>query len=121
MTAEDLLRRLAETLDAHAWDDLPGLLHEEFSCTLVHTGEVFDRATWVSFNAGYPGFRHFTLEESVGVADRAAGRGHVTGVDEDGVLQHYAVATFVTERDGLLHSATEIWTDIGAVPPPGTR
>lgn len=85
MTAEDLLRRLAETLDAHAWDDLPGLLHEEFTCTLVHTGEVFDRDAWVSFNAGYPGFEHITMEESVGTAERAAGRGHVTGLDEHGV------------------------------------
>ncbi|MFN8196406.1 MAG: nuclear transport factor 2 family protein [Nocardioidaceae bacterium] len=121
MTAEKLLRELAATIDSHRWGDLPGLLHEEFTCTLVHTGEVFDRDTWVSFNANYPGFQDFTIEESVGSGDHAAGRGHVTGYDAAGVLQHFGVATFITAHDGLIHSATEVWCDIDEEPPPGTR
>lgn len=121
MTAAQLLQRLAETLDEHRWDDLPALLHEEFTCTLVHTGEVFDRDSWVRFNADYPGFQHFVVEELVGAGDRAVARAHVTGLDDEGTLQHFGVATFVTVRDGLIHAATEVWCDIGEAPPPGTR
>ncbi len=121
MTAEALLNRLAETLDEHRWDDLPALLHEEFTCTLVHTGEVFDRDSWVRLNADYPGFEHLVVEELVGSGDRAVARAHVTGRDDAGALQHFGVATFITTRDGLIHTATEVWCDIGQAPPPGAR
>ncbi len=61
MDAASLLTRLTEVIDAHAWDALPLLLHPDFTCRLVHTGEVFDRDVWVRLNADYPGFQRMLL------------------------------------------------------------
>ena len=41
MDARALITRLAEVIDAHDWEALPGLLHPDFTCRLVHTGEAF--------------------------------------------------------------------------------
>ena len=30
-----MMNRLAEVIDAHAWDELPDLLHEDFVCSYV--------------------------------------------------------------------------------------
>jgi hypothetical protein len=43
VNAENLMRRLADVIDRHRWDKLPGLLAPDFSCRYVHTGEEFDR------------------------------------------------------------------------------
>jgi hypothetical protein len=114
------MRQLAEVIDAHSWDELPGLLHADFVCRYVHTGEVFDRASWVRLNAEYPGFDHLVLEDCVATDDRAAGRAHVTGYVDD-TLQHFEVATFITLRDGLIVEMTEVWTDAESLAPEGTR
>ena len=121
MEAVTLWRELATTPDEHRWADLPGLLHPEFRCTLVHTGEVFGRDDWVAFNAGYPGFQRMIVEEAIGAGDRAAVRARITGLGEDGAEQVFGLASFLTERDGVIGELTEVWTDIGATPPPGTR
>ena len=115
-----MMSRLAEVIDSHRWDDLPGLLHDDFTCRYVHTGETFDRASWVRLNADYPGFDHLVLEDCIGTELRAAGRSHVTGYSGE-TLQHFEVATFITLRDGLIADMTEVWTDVNALPPPGTR
>ena len=99
------MQRLAASIDAHDWTGLAALLHEDFPCRLVHTGETFDRDGdrdgWVRFNADYPGFDRFTLEGCIGEHDRAAGRAHSTGwVDDE--LNHFEVALFITVRDGLI-------------------
>ncbi|WP_449371863.1 nuclear transport factor 2 family protein [Arthrobacter psychrolactophilus] len=120
MTAQRLLRALAEVMDSHDWEALPGLLHEEFSCHYVHTGETFSAHAWVRLNAEYPGFQRFILEDCVADGDRAVGRFHVTALGQDG-LQHFEVASFITVRDELLVSMTEVWTDVNEVAPAGTR
>jgi hypothetical protein len=120
MTAQQMMERLAEVIDGHRWDDLPALLHPEFSCRYVHTGETFDRDSWVRVNADYPGFQNFRLLDCVADRERAAGRAHVTGL-ADGELQHFEVATFLTVRDGLVVDMTEVWTDVDLTPPAGTR
>lgn len=115
-----MMTRLAELIDAHGWDELPGLLHDEFVCRYVHTGEVFDRDAWVRLNAEYPGFDHLVLQDCVGNDAKAAGRSHVTGYVE-GKLQHFEVATFITLQDGLIVEMTELWNDVDARAPSGTR
>lgn len=134
MDAISLLRQLCEHIDAHRWEDLPGLLHEDFVCRLVHTGEQFDGPTWVRFNAEYPGFDHLVLEDLVGAGDRAVSRCHVTGhatpsakpaaspsaASED-ALMHFEVATFIRARAGRIVEMTEVWTDVAQTPPEGTR
>lgn len=65
MDSATLLTRVAEVIDAHDWDALATLLHPDFTCRLVHTGEVFDRDQWVRLNADYPGFEHLTVEDLV--------------------------------------------------------
>ena len=120
MDATTMMIRLAEVIDAHDWDVLPGLLHDDFVCRLVHTGETFDRDSWVRLNAEYPGFDHLELQECVGTADRAAARSHVTGHTTE-KLQHFEVASFMTLRQGLIAEMTEVWTEVEQEAPQGTR
>lgn len=117
MSALDLLRRLSVAIDEHRWSDLPDLLHPDFRCLLVHTGETFDRDSWVRFNADYPGFQRFELQDCIAEQDRAAGRAHVTSLVA-GELRHFEVASFLTVRDDLVVELTEVWTDVDLTPPP---
>ncbi|MDO9377666.1 MAG: nuclear transport factor 2 family protein [Nocardioidaceae bacterium] len=117
MPAADLLRRLAVVLDEHRWDDLPALLHPELEVRYVHTGERFDVDAFVRLNADYPGFERFDLVDVVDAGTRAVGRARVTA-HTDGQVDTYAVASFVTERDGLVGELVEVWTDVSP-PPPG--
>lgn len=96
------------------------LLAPEFWFSYVHTGEHFDRDSWVRLNVEYPGFQNLVLEDCVGSGDRAAGRAHVTGLS-DGRLEHFGVATFVRVRDGLIVEMTEVWTDITSTTPGDRR
>lgn len=127
MDASELLSRLCDLIDARRWDDLPALLHEDFVCRYVHTGEELDRDAWVRLNADYPGFDRLVLEDLVGAEDRAVARCHITGgVDESGSadagqLLHFEVATFISARDGRIAEMTEVWTDVAQTPPAGTR
>ncbi|NPD05543.1 HIT domain-containing protein [Nocardioides sp. zg-1308] len=124
MDAAALLTRLAEVIDAHDWDALPDLLHPEFTCRLVHTGEVFDRDGWVRLNADYPGFQRLHLEDLVADGDRGDRgvlRARVVGTSGTGGELVFAVASFATMRDGLLSELTEVWTDVDQQAPEGTR
>ncbi|PRZ08705.1 putative ester cyclase [Isoptericola sp. CG 20/1183] len=120
MTPRALVEQLADTIDGHRWEDLPALLHPDFSCRLVHTGETFDRDGWVRLNAEYPGFERFELLDVVADGSRAASRAHVTGTTA-GERQHFEVAGFVSVRDGLVAELTEVWADVDQTAPEGTR
>jgi hypothetical protein len=121
MDATTLLTRLVEVIDAHDWEHLDGVLHPDFTCRLVHTGEVFDRDTWVRLNADYPGFQRMHLEDLVADGDRGVLRATVVGKADDGSDQVFAVASFATVRDDLLIELVEVWTDVDQEPPAGTR
>lgn len=107
-------------IDDRRWSDLGAHLHEGFSCRYVHTGETFDRSSWIRLNAEYPGFDRLRVEEIVGDDERAACRSHVTGQGTEG-LDHFECATFVRVRDGLIAEMTEVWTDVAQTAPAGTR
>lgn len=121
MDARTLLTRLAEVIDAHDWDTLPTLLHPDFTCRLVHTGEVFDRDGWVRFNAGYPGFQRLVTHDLVAAGDRAVLRATVTGTGATGATEAFALASFATVRDGLVAELVEVWADVDQEAPEGTR
>lgn len=124
MDAAEALARFVATIDAHDWAALPALLHEDFVCRLVHTGETFDRDSWVRFNADYPGFDRMVLQDQVTAGERAVGRAHVTGFAGDGVgrrLHHFEVAMFLTVRAGLIVEDIEVWAEVGQTAPDGTR
>lgn len=121
MDTAALLTRLAEVIDAHDWAAMPDLLHPDFTCRLVHTGEVFDRDGWVRLNADYPGFQRMLLEDLVCADDRGVLRARVVGTGPDGTDQVFAVASFATVRDGLLVELTEVWADVDQQAPDGTR
>lgn len=120
MDAPTTLHRLCEVIDAHDWTALEQLLADDFTCHLVHTGETFDKAGWVRLNADYPGFQHMVVEDLVGAGDRAVSRCLVIGESEGG-QQRFQVASFARVTDGLVRELTEVWTDVGQAPPPGTR
>jgi len=63
-------QRMATTIDTHDWSGLAGLLHPQFRCRYVHTGEEFDGRNWVRLNAEYPGFERFIVEDTIGVGSR---------------------------------------------------
>lgn len=117
---ERAVRQLAEVIDGHRWSELAEVLHPDFTCRLVHTGEVFDRDAWVRLNAEYPGFQSFTLEDAVVQGDRAATRGRVRG-GASGADEEFAVAGFVTVLDGRVRELVEVWADVGVARPEGTR
>ncbi|CAB4965173.1 unannotated protein [freshwater metagenome] len=121
MDTAALLTRLAEVIDAHEWAGLPDLLHPDFTCRLVHTGEVFDRDGWVRLNADYPGFQRMHVEDLVAADDRGVLHAKVIGTEPHGGDQVFAVASFATVRDGLLAELTEVWTDVDQQAPDGTR
>ena len=120
MNAETLMQRLADVINAHRWDELADLLDPTFWCRYIHTGEEFDRDAWVRLNADYPGFQDFVLEDCVGSGERAAGRAHVTGLNDER-LEHFGVAIFMTVRNGLITELVEVWTDINHVAPVDRR
>lgn len=121
MDAATLLTRFAEVIDAHDWEGLRALLHPDFTCRLVHTGETFDRDQWVRLNADYPGFQRLLLEDLVAHDDRGVLRAKVIGTSDAGDDLVFAVASFATLRDGLLVELTEVWADVDQPAPPGTR
>ncbi|SEC65798.1 Ketosteroid isomerase-related protein [Nocardioides exalbidus] len=121
MDAAAVLTRLAEVIDAHDWDGLPALLHEDFTCRLVHTDEEFGKDAWVAFNADYPGFERMHLEDLVAGGDRAVLRARVIGRGDGGEELVFAVASFATVRDGLVSELVEVWADVGQEAPEGTR
>lgn len=121
MDAAALLSRLAAVIDAHDWERLPDLLSTDFTCRLVHTGEVFDKDAWVRFNADYPGFQRMLVEDLVTDGDRGVLRATVLGEDDAGQELQFAVASFATVRDGLVSELVEVWADVDQPAPEGTR
>lgn len=121
MDAAAVLTRLAGAIDAHDWEGLPALLHDDFTCRLVHTGEQFDKDEWVRFNADYPGFERMHVEDLVADGDRAVLRARVVGRSDTGAELVFAVAGFATVRDDLVVDLTEVWADVGQDAPDGTR
>lgn len=121
MDTTTLLTRLAAVIDAHDWAGLPDLLHDDFTCRLVHTGEVFDKEQWVRFNADYPGFERMHLDDLVTDGDRGVLRATVVGRGDGGERLVFAVASFATVRDGLVSELVEVWADVDQQPPAGTR
>jgi len=120
VTAEELLRELCTRIDAHSWDTLGTLLHADFVCRYVHTGEMLGADDWVRLNAEYPGFERLELLDVVASGNRAVGRARIVG-GSHGSTEEFGVASFITERDGLIAELTEVWADVGAEPPEGTR
>jgi len=118
--AEELVRELCARIDAHSWDTLAELLHPDFVCRYVHTGEVLRADDWVRLNAEYPGFERLELLDLVVSGDRAVARARIVG-GSHGSTEEFQVASFITERDGLIGELTEVWADVGAEPPEGTR
>lgn len=116
----EALLGLMKAIDEHRWDDLERFLSPDFSCRLVHTGEVFDREEWIRFNADYPGFDRLIVEESTGGSGSAACRSTVTSRGEQG-LQYFACASFAQVSAGQISRLVEVWTDLGQAAPDGTR
>lgn len=120
MDATQPVQTLCRTIDERRRGDLPALLHPDFVCRYVHTGETLDGTAWVRTSAEYPGFDRMVVEEVVGTGGHAVARCHVT-CTVDGEPVAFGVASFVTEREGLIGELTEVWADIGQIAPDGTR
>jgi hypothetical protein len=119
MDAETLLTRLVAALDERAWDAIGPLTAPGFSCTFLHTGEVFDAGAYARFQHDYPGVWRVHLEDLVATGDRAVARARISDGAGSGATYH--VAMFATARDGLLSDLVEVWADGSSEPPRGTR
>lgn len=120
MKAIDALTQLMTVIDERRWDQMAPFLHPEFVCRYSHTGEVFTGDQWIRLNADYPGFDRLHVLQVLGDDVQAACRSHVTGEGDSG-LEHFACATFVSMRDGLIVEMTEVWSSASQEAPPGTR
>jgi len=115
-TPAEVLKGFWAAIDARDWDDLEARLHPSFRAEFVHTGETFDRGSFVTLNRDYPGAWRATVEEVLADGARAVTR---TRVHNDEAT--FFVASFGEVRDGLVASLVEVWADSGATPPPATR
>ncbi|MEL7977347.1 nuclear transport factor 2 family protein [Isoptericola sp. F-RaC21] len=110
-TAAQLLLAFSDRIDARDWEGLSALLAPDFRARYVHTGETFDRDSFVALNRDYPGAWRFEREDVVDAGDRGVLRARVsdaTGASDD----VFHVATFATAgNDGLLHEIVEVWAD----------
>ncbi len=113
-TAATVVGDVAQAIDAQRWDDLQGLLADDFACRLVHTGEVLDRAAYVALNRDYPGAWRFEPLDEVVSGDRACALARVS----DGGETHH-VAMFLTVRDARVVDLVEVWAEL--VEPPADR
>ena len=115
-TSADVLRGVWAAIDARDWDDLTARLHPSFRAEYVHTGETFDRESFVAINRDYPGAWRATVEELLADGALAVTR---TRVHNDEAT--FFVASFGEVRDGLVASMVEVWAEAGATPSPETR
>lgn len=111
MDAVEVLHTLMQRIDEHRWDDLESLLHPDFRCRLVHTGEEFDRARWIRLNAEYPGFERLEVQQITGDETTAAVRALVTGRGAAGP-EEFACASFALVEAGVIRELTEVWADV---------
>ena len=112
------ITRLAELIDAHDWEALPSVLHRDFTCRLVHTGEVFDREQWVRLlNADYPGFEGMHVEDLVVDGDR----GVLRAGDREGRRGRAARSPWPASRPCATASSHQARRGLGQRRPAGTR
>jgi len=112
-TAAAALEDLAQAIGARDWASLRSLLADDFSVTLLHTGEVFDAAGFVAFNSSYPGDWTYVRDEIVDGGDRAVLRSRTV---VDGQTWHSASFGSVNQG-GQLTQMVEVWTEAVAPHP----
>jgi hypothetical protein len=112
-TAGTLLTAFAMAVAAHDWPALRGLLDDDATVTMLHTGERFDADGFVTFNSDYPGAWVFHADEVVDGGARGVLRAHsVIGEDT------FHVATFASVGPARrLTDLVEVWTEAVAPHP----
>jgi len=119
MTTTETVHALWERLEARDWAGVRALLHDDFACHLVASGERFTSAdAWIEFNRAYPGDWHIEVLRIVGDpgGDQAVSEVRVRIGDR---IDH--AASFFTVDGGRLVAATEYWLEPGAEPVPPWR
>ncbi len=112
-TAGRALDAYAAAIAAHDWAGLRGVLADEATVTLVHTGERLGADAFVEFNRTYPGDWAFHRDEVVDGGARGVLRARTV---LDGATYH--VATFASaDPAGRLTDLVEVWTEAVAPHP----
>ena len=112
-SAGGVLTAFAAAIGRRDWDALRGLLADNATVTLLHTGERFDADGFVTFNRDYPGAWEFHADEVVDAGARAVLRARTTLGEET-----YHVATFASlDASGRLTDLVEVWTEAVAPHP----
>jgi len=101
------LTAFGEAIATHDWAGLRELLADDFTTTMLHTGEVLDAETFVSFTSSYPGNWIYTASEIVDGNGRAALRSKTV---IDGQTWHAAVFASA-DASGRITDMVEIWTE----------
>lgn len=103
------LTTFAEAIDTRDWDRLERGLGPDLTARYVHTGDRFDRATFVALNRDYPVVVRFEVDDLVVAGGRAALRSRVSDVASDAT---WFVASFATvDAEGLITDLVEVWAD----------
>ena len=112
-TAGGALEAYAAAIVGHDWGGLRGLLADDATVTLLHTGEQLDADGFVAFNHDYPGAWVFDRDEVVDGGARGVLRAHTTVGEET-----YHVAIFGSlDPSGRLTDLVEVWTEAVAPHP----
>lgn len=110
--AATALTRFADAISAHDWSTFRATLADDFTATLLHTGEVFDADGFVAFTSGYPGDWTYGRDEVVDGGQRAVLRSRTVIGD-----QTWHAASFGSvDADGRLTELVEVWAEPVASP-----
>ena len=116
-SAVAVVHDLWELFDQQRWDDARLLLADEFTCTLVDTGEVFATPdAWIEFNRRYPGRWRIEILRTVAEGDQVVTETSITDADTE-----FRAASFWTVADGRIAAVTEYYVEPGKAAAPFDR
>ena len=107
LNGSTLVRKLWERFEVRDFAGAAELLHEDFVCTWLQSGErIRGRENFIAVNAHYPGDWHIHVVRVVAEGNQVASEVHVS---LDGRTD--VAASFFELKEGKLWRLTEYWAE----------
>lgn len=107
LSPEELVRALWERFDRFAFDEVGELLHDDFVCEWLQSGErVRGRGNFIAFNKHYPGQWRIRVVDLVSAGDRV-----VTEIRAEFNGESVTAISFVSIREGRIAYIREYWPE----------